>query len=241
METLPSHLLTTLVGVTGAMSPPFLVYFTYRASGATQKKSVGLAGAVGVWGIALYWLCRFGQHGMDPTLLWGLLFANLFGSSAVVWLFRGFLVGDGLSLPWLLVPQAFRYMGGLFLLENYRGHVGAAFAYPAGLGDIMAAVIATTLLIQLLSGGRVTKQAYYWLIAFGAADFISAYTFSCLSTDGIAFQVFALDEPHRVALFPLGMIPFYLAPFAMAYHWLMFFTVRNEPAREDHAPVFGGV
>ena len=117
-------------------------------------------------------------------------------------------------------------MGTLFILENYLGHTGTVFAYTAGFGDFAAAVIATVLLVQLLAGETPGKVMFYVLVVFGTLDFLVAYVLSFMSTKGVALNVLAVSENHFMTLLPLALLPYFLVPFAMAYHTMMFLTLR---------------
>ncbi|MEM7033891.1 MAG: hypothetical protein AAF629_30395 [Chloroflexota bacterium] len=232
MEIVPAHPITSLTFIGSSFLVPLLVFGTYRSSGASTQKSLGIAAAVTLWGIIMFFFMRYWQFSFEsPLAIWGIVIINLIWPSVLVIVFREFFVGDGLSLKWLALIQATRFMGGLFILENIRGFTGTTFAYTGGFGDVIAAVIALTILLQLLTGGHPNKFIYYFLIAFGVADFFLAYTLSFLSSDGIPLQSLALDEAHLMNLYPLALIPHFLVPFAMAYHWLMYFTVKRAATR----------
>ena len=141
--------------------------------------------------------------------------------------FRDVFVGDGLSLAWLTLPQAFRFMGTLFILENTLGHTGTVFAYTAGFGDFAAAIIATVILLQIWAGETLGRGIFYGLVVFGTLDFLVAYSLSFLSTEGVALHLLAHDEAHLMTYLPLALLPFFLVPFARACHTLMYLTLRG--------------
>lgn len=227
METVPSHLISSLVLYGGSLVVPLLAFGTYLGSGATFKKSLSIASGVAIWGVVVFLFARYWQFNIsDPTPVWIIVIANFILPSIIVLRFKNFFVGEGLSLAWLTLPQAFRYMGTLFILENFLGHTGTAFAYVAGFGDFAAAVVATTILIILLSGGRPGKLIFYILVIFGTLDFLVAYTLSFHSTKDVALHLLAVDENHLMTLLPLALLPYFLVPFAMAYHTVMFLTLR---------------
>ncbi len=228
METVSAHWLSSLVLIGGSLVVPLLAFGTYLGSGASFRKSAGIAIGVTTWGVIVFLFARYWQFNLQsPTIVWAIVIANFIFPSALVILFRNFFVGDGLSLGWLTLPQAFRYMGTLFILENFLGHTGTAFAYTAGFGDFAAAVIATTILIQLWTDGRPGKFIFYVLVVFGTVDFLVAYTLSFLSTDGVVLNLIANEESHLMTLLPLALLPYFLVPFAMAYHTMMFLTLKD--------------
>lgn len=227
METVPAHFLSSLVLIGGSLVVPLLALGTYLRSGATVRKSIGIAIGVAVWGIVVYLFARYWQFAIaSPTLVWTIVFANFIIPSLLVVVLRDFFVGNGLPLAWLTLPQAFRYMGILFILENFLGHTGTVFAYTAGLGDFAVAIIATVLLVQLLAGETPGKLMFYVLVVFGTLDFLVAYSLSFMSTEGVAFNFLAVEERHLMIHMPLALLPYFLVPFAMAYHTMMFLTLR---------------
>lgn len=230
MEIVPAHILSSLILIGGSLVVPLLALGTYLGSGASMRKSVGIAIGVAIWGGVVFLFARFGQFYIEsPTTVWIIVIANFLLPSFLVLVFRDFFVGGGLSLAWLTLPQAFRYMGTLFVLENFLGHTGTAFAYTAGFGDFAVAIIATIILLQILTGDRPGKPVFYVLVVFGTVDFLLAYLLSFMSTDNVALNILATDETHLMTLLPLALLPFFLVPFAMAYHTMMFLTLRRLP------------
>ncbi|MEM8541871.1 MAG: hypothetical protein AAGF25_13030 [Pseudomonadota bacterium] len=228
MEIVPAHLLSSLVLYGGSLVVPLLAFGTYLGSGATFKKSLNIALGVAAWGSVVFLFARYWQFSIaDPTIVWIIVIANFLLPSILVVKFRNYFIGDGLSLAWLTLPQAFRYMGTLFILENLLGHTGTIFAYTAGFGDFAAAVIASTILIILLTGGRPGKFIFYVLVIFGTLDFLVAYSLSFLSSKNVALHLIAVDENHLMTLLPLALLPYFLVPFAMAYHTMMFLTLKG--------------
>lgn len=228
METLSVHWITTAVMIGSAVLLPVMTFFTYTSSGASAKKAGTISAGVAVWAAFMFLVIGYWQSDLGTTTRWVLTLLNLAWPTALVFWFRDFFVGDGLSLKWLTFVQSTRLMGGLFIVENFRDNTGLEFAYASGIGDIAAGVIAVTILVQLLTGGKPNKAVLYFLIAFGVADFVMAYSLSMLSTDGLGIQAFAEDGTHLVNVYPLGILPWLLVPFAMAYHGLMFLTVRQQ-------------
>lgn len=230
METAPTHVLSSLVLIGGSLAVPLIALGTYLASGASRAKATGISVGIAAWGIVVFLLARDWQFGIEnPNLVWAIVIANFIFPSLLVAVFRDFFVGDGLSLAWLTLPQAFRYMGTLFILENFAGHTGTVFAYTAGAGDFAAAIIATLLLVQMWVGETPSKLTFYILVVFGTLDFLVAYSLSFMSTQGTALNILAVDEAHLMTLLPLALLPYFLVPFAMAYHTMMFLTLRTKP------------
>jgi len=61
---------------------------------------------------------------------------------------------DAAPLSWLVGVQAYRVLGGIFLLEWVHGAVPGAFAVPAGVGDMLVGLLALPVAIYAASGRR---------------------------------------------------------------------------------------
>ncbi len=130
----------------------------------------------------------------------------------------------GLNQRTLVGLQILRVIGGLFILEMFRGHIPASFALPAGIGDIFVGTIA---LILFLFFEKIPRLGISLVIFLGLADFAMAFTFGFLSLPG-PFQQFAIGFDNQINLFPTGLIPIFLVPYAIAYHVL---SIINLPER----------
>jgi hypothetical protein len=62
-----------------------------------------------------------------PFLLWSRTFGTLL---------------DTMPPSWLVGLQAFRLLGGIFLVNWYSGTVTGGFAWPAGIGDMVTGIMA---------------------------------------------------------------------------------------------------
>jgi len=105
---------------------------------------------------------------------------------------------------------------GLSLLEHSRKNVSTTFAYWVGVGDAIAGLLACGLLVQLWKTGQMSRRVASWTILFGMAGFAWSYGTAVLSFE-TSVQVFAKGEVHATDLLPPALIPFLLAPIAMAY------------------------
>lgn len=110
--------------------------------------------------------------------------------------------------------QIFRLIGGFFILEMFRGLIPGSFAWPAGIGDIITGLLALYIFIRFKNPPR---KWLILLIIVGVVDFISAFFFGFTSLEG-PLQLFAVGFDNQTNLFPTGLIPFFLVPYAIAYH-----------------------
>lgn len=68
--------------------------------------------------------------------------------SAVLLVGRRWFLAKALSEQWLVGLQVVRATGGVFLIEMARGTLPGIFAYPAGVGDLLVAVVAMVVLLR---------------------------------------------------------------------------------------------
>ena len=159
------------------------------------------------------------QLGMFGGLLIGgmwLLFPGL------VWINRRWFAG--LSQKPIVGLQIFRLIGAVFLVEMERGHIPASFAGPAGVGDILVGLFA---LYVFLRYAEPPRWALITLIVIGIADFISAFFFGFTSS-ATPLQLFATGFDNQLNLFPTGLIPLFLVPYAICFHII---SLINLPAK----------
>jgi hypothetical protein len=127
-------------------------------------------------------------------------------------------------------PHAVRVLGVLFLIAMAQGTLPAAFALPAGLGDMAAGVAA------LLLARRWTSRRAFWLNVFGLADLVVAVTLGVLG-GLITYQVLTLSpSTAALSLLPLALIPTTVVPLDAALHVLSLARLRRE-TRSATVPV----
>jgi hypothetical protein len=97
-----------------------------------------------------------------------------------------------------------------------RGHIPASFALPAGIGDLVVGIFALAL---VLSYKDIPQWGVLSVLVLGILDFLSAFFFGFTSFEGPA-QLFAEGFDNQANLFPTGIIPIYLVPYAISFHAL---------------------
>ncbi len=61
----------------------------------------------------------------------------------------------------------------------------------------------------------------------GISDFVSAFFFGFTSS-ATPLQLFAFDQPNQVLLYPTGLIPLFLVPYAVVFHILSITEMQRE-------------
>jgi len=81
--------------------------------------------------------------------------------------------------------------------------------------------------VSLVLGYKnIPKQGLILLITIGALDILSAFFFGLISLSG-PVRLFANGFENQVNLFPTGIIPLFLVPYAITYHMLSFINLKK--------------
>ena len=108
---------------------------------------------------------------------------------------------------WLIGIQAFRILGGVWLVRYFEGQLPGLFALPAGIGDVATGLLAPFVAYAWYSGKPYARGlAIAWNL-FGMADLVNAVVMSGLTNGGAGGIVF-----------PLVLIPAYGVPRAFLIH-----------------------
>jgi hypothetical protein len=118
----------------------------------------------------------------------------------------------------LTVPQYFRVEGVAFLLVMALGALPAAFALPAGLGDI-AIGLEAIYIARSIRRGVVGRRAV-WFNVLGLLDLVVATAIGVTAAPGVAHVLSLSPSTAQIALLPLVLIPTTVVPLAVALHVL---------------------
>jgi hypothetical protein len=114
----------------------------------------------------------------------------------------------------------------VFLIVMIQGQLPAAFAVPAGLGDI-AVGVAAPFLAWRMARGRATRHAVVRFHVLGVLDLIVAVGTAALITSGL-LEVTPSTELLR--LLPLALVPTAAVPLAVALHVVSLRQLRTAAA-----------
>ncbi len=218
---LDAHVLTVILIVGSIMMVPFYILGVYVFSEASPKKGMQIGSAFLLLGSLMFWVClsdlrrKLGLPGLGNLII---PLSWLLPSLILYWK-RNWFLSQKLSQNWLIGIQLFRVIGGVFLIEMILGNIPGIFAYPAGLGDILVALVALGVLLAYRKSERIPKAGIFLVIGLGMADFLVAFFFAFTSSEG-PFQLFYPAVTNNVVLFPTGMIPLFLVPSAIFFHTL---------------------
>ena len=131
---------------------------------------------------------------------------------------------DAMPPSWLVGLQAFRLLGGIFLVNWYSGTVAGAFACPAGIGDMVTGIMALPAALAVASGSASGRRSAFWWNIFGLTDIAVAITLSSAEP----FQKTGFDIPVSYAgAYPTVMIPAFAVPSWIMLHALSLRQLRR--------------
>jgi hypothetical protein len=134
---------------------------------------------------------------------------------------------DATPASWLIALQVYRIFGGIFIVNWVHGTVAGAFAWPAGIGDMLTGIMALPVAWRLASGAENGRSAAMAWNIFGLLDFAVAITMGTLSNPG-PLQIFGLDIPASLAgTYPIVLIPAFAVPTSILLHALSIWQLRR--------------
>ena len=222
-----AHPVTLIVVFSAMLVVPFYLFATYVFSGASAVKGVILASLFTAWGAVMVWFCL--AQVQDDLELFGRFVVAICWLTPTVLLvvFRKWALSVPLSQPWLVGLQVWRVIGGVFLIEFGRGNLPGLFAFPVGIGDIIAGLLALGVLLAFRKAEHIPRWAIVAVLVVGIADFLGAFFFGTTTSSG-PLQLFTHDARHTPLVFPVGLIPFFLVPYAIFFHALSWLSLRRE-------------
>jgi hypothetical protein len=125
---------------------------------------------------------------------------------------------EAIPQHWLVGVQLYRTLGLIFLVLYAVGRLPAAFALPAGVGDVCVGLLAPLVaLAQIRKSPYANSLLRAWNL-LGLADLVVALTTGFLTSPS-PLQRFAFDAPNTlISQYPLVMVPVFLVPIAILLH-----------------------
>jgi len=196
-----------------------------------------LVAVLALWFIVALVLGCLGTFAPDPmhppwalmTALAGppLLFVVLYAYSMR---FRQVMLN--IDLRFITAMQAWRVLGGMFLVLYGYGLLPGAFAWPAGVGDLLVGAAAPFVVIAIINQAKYLQQQVIALNVVGLLDFAGAITMGLL-TGQSAVGLLANPMNSDILLeLPLSLIPTFGVPFWIILHFISLLQIwnKNNPA-----------
>jgi hypothetical protein len=217
IEVMQAHVTSVFVIVFTLLVTPFYWFLVLN-----YKKAIRMAWITAVVAAIMLTINLFdiqGKLGPAGGALIGLMWII---PPLVIWMQRSWF--KGLTQRPIVGLQIFRLIGAFFIIEMFRGNIPGSFAWPAGIGDIIVGLFALYLFFRYR---KTPKIGCIVLIVIGIADFMSAFFFGFTSFEGPA-QLFAKGFMNQANLFPTGVIPFFLVPYAITFHLISYINLKND-------------
>jgi hypothetical protein len=155
---------------------------------------------------------------VGPPLLFGIAYRVAPG-------FRRFVLA--LDQRILTAVQAWRVLGGSFLLLYGLALLPALFAFPAGLGDVAVGVAAVFVLRAMLNSHPNWRRQVLLLNIGGLLDFVGAIGTGVLTSNS-SLGIFVPAAPMAsMGLLPLSLIPTFLVPLWTIAHIASMLQLRH--------------
>lgn len=125
-----------------------------------------------------------------------------------------------IPMHWLIAIQTYRIVGVAFFFLWAQGVLPAAFAFPAGIGDIIVGVAAPFIAYAYyLKKPYATKLAIWWNI-LGIADLIIAIGAGTLGFPRPIQTLPLTPTTEAMSLYPLALVSLFAVPLGLLLHTL---------------------
>jgi hypothetical protein len=128
--------------------------------------------------------------------------------------------------------HAGRVVGTFFVIDAVRGQLPALFGYVAGIGDVLAAILAVPIAIDLAKGTRTPqlRARFAAWSAFGLTDLVTAISLGILSSPTNIGVLHGATSTASFAMLPASLVPTFFVPMYAVTHLLMRTRMREELA-----------
>ena len=125
---------------------------------------------------------------------------------------------EAIPQQWLVGIQLYRVEGVIFLILYAMNKLPAAFAIPAGVGDVLVGLAAPSVALAFIrKSPDADKLLRRWNL-LGLADLAVALTTGFLTSPS-PIQLLSRNHPnHLVTQYPLVIVPVFLVPIAILLH-----------------------
>jgi hypothetical protein len=133
----------------------------------------------------------------------------------------------GLDLVLLTAFQSWRVIGVLFLVLYAYGSLPAAFAWPAGIGDVLVGIAAPFVAIAMARNAAGWRQQALWLNIAGLLDFALAVGTGVLTGPTPVGLLAGETTSAIMNELPLSLIPTFGVPLWIIVHMISLLQLRR--------------
>ncbi len=215
-----------------------MVYRTLRSMKITRDKSIRFflitTGVLLAWFSAVFILGKIGFFARNPLFAPNMIFGFLILFHFLRMAYHSKTlqtVADAIPTTWIVGIQTYRIVGVGFLILYVQQQLPAAFAFPAGIGDILVGVSAPFVaMIYYAKKPYAQKLAIAWNI-FGIADVVVAVGVGILGFPRPVQFIPLAPSTEPFSLFPLVIIPLFAVPLATLLHFLSLRVLQHQNPR----------
>ena len=144
--------------------------------------------------------------------------------------FRRYVLG--LDLRWLTAIQGWRIIGGMFLVLMSFNLLPGAFAWPAGVGDMIVGIYAPFVVYALVRRSPSWRGQVILLSVLGLLDFVGAIGSGILAGDNPIGVLRGPVSTEIMQRLPLSIIPTFGVPAWILVHWISLLKVKRNDVPE---------
>jgi hypothetical protein len=130
---------------------------------------------------------------------------------------------DALDLRAMVFLHVSRFVGIYFLILYRRGELPYDFAVPGGLGDIVVATFAVSLVFAPIATPRRHRWIYIWNI-------VGFVEIMMVVVSAIRLNLANLAQLRALTHLPLSLLPTFIVPLIIATHLIIFVRLTRERA-----------
>ena len=134
---------------------------------------------------------------------------------------------DSLDITTVVAIQAWRVIGGTFVFLWLMGRLPAAFAIPAGFGDVAVGVGAAIIVAKVANREFGWQSRVRLLIIFGMLDFVAALATGILTRQGLPLHFEGAPPADIMQTLPMVMIPGFAVPAFIIFHMIAWIKLRE--------------
>lgn len=143
-----------------------------------------------------------------------------------------------LDMRFLIMLHSWRMLGMGFMMLYLVDQLPTLFAYLAGLGDALAAMMAVFIVFSMIKNKQgVSKRQIFRWNTFGLIDFIVAVSIGLMSrSDAILAQSNGISSDAMMT-FPLAIIPVFLVQVYALIHFIIYLQLKNNHGRDSYIKI----
>jgi hypothetical protein len=206
----------------------------------TESNTWPVALVVIAWGALVLVLSALGVFAVDPQkpplpLLAAVLVPPIVFLAAYSLSSKVRTAALSLDLRLLTAMQAWRVIGGMFLVLMWLDLLPGTFAWPAGVGDLIVGAYAPFVAVAVARRAPAWRTQVVLLNVLGLLDFVGAVgggVMSGSSPIGILRGNVTADIMQQL---PLSIIPTFGVPFWIVLHIISLIKIRNPQAAAEES------